>query len=242
MAREPDLRVLRSALQLYGGPFDWPDWGSAVRTVRQVESEIISWDDPDVDQAVHVLLDGAAYRFVHLIGGRRHIDDVFGPGSICNADRIYDPDHRVNLAFKRGSLVAMADPGAMAALLDSAPRLADAIEHQEAARARRLWQRVRTLISLPAPHRVTTFLLDLVDEFRIADPAREWVPYVLTQEEIADTLGLTEVHVNRVLARMEGVNEIERKRGAFRLPNAARLRRQLHYRPTFPTAGQESTP
>ncbi|MEM7687499.1 MAG: Crp/Fnr family transcriptional regulator [Pseudomonadota bacterium] len=236
MHPEHDFQPLQRALRHHAEAVEIPELGSSIRTVHTLQNEATSWDDHDRDQVLHILLDGVAFRFVYLVGGRRHIDDVFGPGSICNAERIKKTEHRSNMHFKRGAKVALMDPARFSALLREAPSFAEAIERQEDARAQRLWQRVRTLISLPASHRVTILLLDLVDEFLVSDPSKDWVPLALTQEEIADMLGLTEVHVNRVLARMEQAGEVERKRGAFRLPNAPRLRQQLDYRRTTAAA------
>lgn len=211
-----------------------PDIGSAVSNVRQISSDTLIWSDPDESQPVYLLLDGVAFTFTHLMGGRRHIEDVFGPGSLCNGARLSDRDHKLNIHFKRDAKIAVLDPRKFNDVLEANPAFAAALAHAEKMRAKRLWQRVRTLISLPGSHRVTVFLLDLIEEFCIPYEPSIWVPFSLTQEEMADLLGLTEVHVNRVLARMEQAGEIERKRGRFRLCDADRLIDRLHYENTCP--------
>ncbi|MEE4200339.1 Crp/Fnr family transcriptional regulator [Erythrobacter sp.] len=218
-----------TSLKRYDPELRLPDMRSVLTNIRSTDDETIIWANPDSDQSVYLLLDGVAFTFNHLVGGRRHIEDFFGPGSICNWGRIDDPDFKPNLQIKRGAKVAVLDPSKFTSFLDEHAALNTALKAAEDARRKRLWQRIRTLIALPASHRVTIYLLDLIEEFFIPDASSTWIPYYLTQEEMADLLGLTEVHVNRVLSRMEKAGEIERKRGRFRLTDPARLRRQLHY-------------
>ena len=55
----------------------------------------------------------------------------------------------------------------------------------------------------------------------------------LTQEEIADALGLTSVHVNRTLQRMRSEGLISLKRGAFTIHDYRRLQDASGFNPNY---------
>ncbi len=206
------------------------DLTSAVIGSREIASDHQIWEDMDERQSLYLIDEGFAYRFTHLTGGKRHIDDFFGPGTICNWPRLKSADYRCNLVIKGGSRLVVLDPGRVEQVLAEKRNAKAAIERLELARALRVSQRVRALISLPASHRIAVFLLDMREEYRLGGRDDDWLPFRLTQEEIADATGMTEVHVNRTLAKMEQADQLERRRGKFCLPDAKRLEEQLHYR------------
>lgn len=207
-----------------------PDLKQAILTRKSVDASQPLWADIESRQSIYILEDGLAYTFAFLPGGKRHIDDVFGPGAICNWPRIGAPDYKCNLMLKPNSTVTILDPAKFTAVLDGDPALSSAIGRHELARNLRNSQRNRALISLPAPHRLSIFLLDLREEYRLSGNEDDWLPLGFTQEEIADLAGMTEVHVNRTLAKMQDAGELTRRPGYFCLPNAGKLEAQLDYR------------
>ena len=221
---------LNARLAVFDDSISPADFGSAVLRRMTVESGLSVWQDAEGRQSLYLLMQGFAYRFVFLPGGKRHIEDIYGPGSICNWTRLHAPDYRCNLTFKAGTKVALLDPRRFAEVIRSKARVDEAMRRLELARTLRVSQRVRALISLPAAHRISILLLDLREEHRLAGASGDWIPFCLTQEELADAVGLTEVHVNRTLSKMEQAGELARRHGEFCLPNSAQLERQLHYR------------
>lgn len=188
------------------------------------------WADVENRQSIYVLEEGLAYSFTFLPGGKRHIDDIYGPGAICNWARFGSPEYKCNIMLKPNSRVAILDPARLQDALKDNLNLLMAIQRHELARTLRISQRVRALISLPAPHRLAIFLLDLREEYHLSGHRESWLPLVFTQEEMADLAGMTEVHVNRTLSKMVDAGELERRPGMYCLPNADRLERQLGYR------------
>lgn len=69
--------------------------------------------------------------------------------------------------------------------------------------------------------RVCVLMLQLWSRLKMADPSvRDRFHLPLTQSDIADAVGITKVHVNRVLAEMESKGLIERDRRTVRLVDA----------------------
>ena len=224
------LASLRTQMQCISENVPAIDLSEAIVAHKEVTSDHHIWEDIDERQSLYVLDDGFAYRFAHLTGGKRHIDDIFGPGAICNWPRVSARDYRCNMLFKAGSRIVVLDPARTAEILGRSEEVTRCIQRLELARSLRMAQRVRALISLPASHRITIFLLDVREEYRMSGRTDDWVPLTVTQEEIADVTGMTEVHVNRTLAKMEHAGELARRRGEFCLPNSDRLEEQLDYR------------
>lgn len=205
---------------------------------RAITADQSVWEDVDSRQSLYLVESGIAFRFTYLANGKRHIDDFYGPGSICNWSRLKNDEYICNITFKAGARFTLLDPGRTAETLRQNPHTHSVLNQIEMARALRVSQRVRALISLPASHRIAIFLLDLKEEYRLSGIEDEWTPLALTQDEIADVTGMTVVHVNRTLAKMEQADELERAHGSFRLTSTKRLEAQLGYRRFVPKRGE----
>lgn len=77
--------------------------------------------------------------------------------------------------------------------------------------------------------RLLYLLLDLHARQSVTAPI-EWTELPLTQQQLADTVGLTNVHVNSLLKQLESDGVIERGRGRVRLQGIEALRERLGYR------------
>ena len=208
---------------------DFAQLGAAITSSRKIDQDQPVWADQASRQSIYIVDEGLAYSFTFLPGGKRHIDDIYGPGAICNWTRLKHEDYRCNIMAKAGTTLLALDPTRVAQWLDNRFALANLLEQHELARAFRNSQRIRALISLPAPHKIAMLLLDLQEELALAGMIDEWLPFGLTQQEIGDVAGMTVVHVNRTLAKMVDAGELERRPGKFRLLNPGRLKAQLGY-------------
>lgn len=157
------------------------------------------------DTALCIVFDGWLTRTVMLVDGRRQIIDFLlpgdvvslGPGSCCGAE------HRLtNLTPARYALLSSAR---YRALREQEPalvlRLHDAVLRTE----HRLTNQVLRLGRLGAYERTAHLLLDLLARLQrgasLHGPRyRYHLP--VTQEDLADALGLSAVHMNRVLRAM----------------------------------------
>ncbi len=76
----------------------------------------------------------------------------------------------------------------------------------------------------PAETKIAFLLLSLFIREGALDPANaECVPFPITQEDIADALGLTSIHVNRVLQTLRKDGLIECKNRCLRVYDKAAL-------------------
>ncbi len=77
--------------------------------------------------------------------------------------------------------------------------------------------------------RLVYFLLDLHARQSIVSP-RDWIDLPLTQGQIANAVGLSNVHVNVLLKALEEEGLVERGRGRLRFLDLAGLRAAVNYR------------
>jgi len=145
---------------------------------------------------------GFAYRSYVLADGRRVILDILAPRDIAGLDNIVaaHPSDEFTAACRLGYHALGA---AEARQLMTDPRVA---LQAFALLAEARWRANRLMIAigrLDAQARISLLLLDIYDRLRRRDLiGRPTFNLPLTQEQIADHLGLTVVHVNRTLRRL----------------------------------------
>lgn len=192
----------RSALEDVTGNFRFVD------ARRDVVAE---GDEP---RYVHLVLDGWACRYKQLPDGKRQIVALFVPGDFCdvNVYILRHMDHNIGAITRLK--VAMITPEEMNALTSERPRVTQALWWQElvTAAVQREW--TLNLGHRSAYERLAHLLLELYLRLQTVGRARDGrCDFPLTQNDLADSTGLTAVHVNRMLQelRRDGLIELERK-------------------------------
>ena len=182
---------------------------------------------------------GFAYKFQILPNGQRHIADFFGPGAICNWSRLNAFDEQDDLMFKSQTTVTHLDVKKLSALLDTQPGIASVFKRHELARALRSTQRTRAFISLNATEKLLIAILDLLDEYAVSGVIQERVTLPFSQQELADLMGVTPVHVSRTFTRLEDDGIIQREKRTIRLRDPDGIRRLLAYQDYFRSRSSE---
>lgn len=159
---------------------------------------------------VFVVRDGWAMRFRTLSDGRRQITNFAIPGDIIGlyANLLEVADHSVSALTDVE--VAEFAPDAVTALFRDHPRLAVAFAWCGAREEAILSEKVACLGRRTAHERMAHLLLELLRRLqvvRMAEDDRFLLP--ISQEILADTLGLSVVHVNRTLSRLRSEGLIE---------------------------------
>jgi CRP/FNR family transcriptional regulator, anaerobic regulatory protein len=198
------------------------DLRNGARLLREAfMSTTLHYTGPDTalvrigDPSPRILLirGGLAVRSCDLPNGRRAIFDLFIAGDVCGLDHAYTqrPSDEITAAG-RVAYHALAPPDFRSLL--SHPQAALLITAL-VSEARHRIERIAAMIGrFDARARICALLLDIEDRLRhrglVSGPS---FPFPLTQEQIADHLGLTLVHVNRTLRRLrqEGLVLIERQ-------------------------------
>ena len=184
---------------------------------------------------IPVLLSGFAFRFTHLSDGRRQIHGLFLAGDLCR--HIYESlvpqaDHMVRTLTP--SAVAMVPSPTLLGLMDRHPRVARALWANMVADDAILREWVVSLGRRTAYERMAHLFCEVFLRMRAVGLTEggsfEWP---LTQMDLGDLLGLSTVHVNRVLQQLRRDELVVLKGAQLTIRDVAALSRAAHLDPAY---------
>jgi CRP-like cAMP-binding protein len=153
-----------------------------------------------VPRSVLVLKTGMAYRYRVLRDGRRQIMTFLLPGDLCDLDvfLLKQMDHSVGAVLPvRLSAISRDD---VLNMTIQHPRISAGLWWSTMQEEAMLRERIVALGRRDAVGRLAYLLCELVwRQQAIGHGQGATIPLPLTQAELADALGLTPVHINRVL-------------------------------------------
>jgi CRP-like cAMP-binding protein len=186
-----------------------------------------------------IILSGWACETRILLDGRRQIFSFLTPGDVIEILPRSRQGLHATLALTRLDIV---DADAM--IRDEAklgcPGLALEIQRAKRRRQDRLFDHVVRLGRQTAYERVVHILLELherLDAVGLAKAGSFRVP--LTQEHLADALGLSLVHVNRTIQQLRANGLIEIRSGTVTLRQPAKLAALVDFAPQINAAAPE---
>ncbi|MGX7706756.1 Crp/Fnr family transcriptional regulator [Methylobacterium sp. Gmos1] len=157
-----------------------------------------------------LVLEGIACRYRHRPSGARQITGFLVPGDLC------DPDfaHLSRINHSVGTLgacrVARIPREALAGLVERHPGIARALRHAKLAEEETTREWVMNIGCRSAIERVAHLLCELHERLRVVGWATKGgYDLALTQQDLADTTGLSNVHVNRVLRQLRLMRLVE---------------------------------
>jgi CRP-like cAMP-binding protein len=178
--------------------------------------------DAPLETHPRLIVSGWAGAVRHLPDGRRQILQLFLQGDVLGLSPI-----------RLGSVVALtgvtttdARPLAAALAARAPPHAALhlAWERSRLARQQQILGHIVRLGRLSAYERTAHLVLEMMDRHRragLSDGRR--MPWPLTQETLADVLGLSVVHVNRILQQLRREDMIVLQGGQLIVPDVERL-------------------
>jgi len=217
-------RKLNSVLPLSAAEHLTLDAVQGVSTLVKAGAHIVR--EGDRPTGFCVLLDGWAFRYKRLPGGQRQIFALLLPGDLCEIRSMISShaDHGV-CTLTPATLVRTPADKMLAAVRDH-PRIAEALWRaallDEA--IMRAW--LFNLGLRKAPARMAHLFCELACRLRAIDPTSDDGAFrlPLTQQELGESLGLTSVHVNRVLQYLRAESLIDFRNGVLKVLDMARLR------------------
>lgn len=159
-----------------------------------------------------------------LPDGRRSIVDIYLPGDIIGLDQVFHPRPAENVfTLTSIEVAAIGAPNGMCELIGSPP-CALYITYLLGQRQRRADRLLTAVACLDARGRLATMLLDFHKRLRahkLINGAVYTLP--LTQQQIGSYLGLTIVHVNRVLKSLRDDRVVSMERHCVTIFDLERL-------------------
>ena len=161
-------------------------------------------------QRLHILLDGWAARAKLLRTGSRHFCGLALPGDVCDVDALHVQVYDYDVVTLTACSVVAVDRGALVALGERRPRIAQAFTWLTFVDNAMLNEAATSLARRSARERLGFLLCELMQRLGVVGRTQgESFHLPLTQEKIADALGLTGVHVNRTMMQLRSAGLID---------------------------------
>jgi len=188
-------------------------------------------DRPD---GVFVVLSGFACRHKLRASGARQINAYLVPGDLCDLDvaLLDEMDHTIT-TLSTCTVVRLA-PELIADLLTHHPQIARALRKNTLVDEATLREWLMNVGRRSSVERMAHLFCELLLRFRAVGLAPEdSYPLPLTQVDLADTTGITSVHVNRSLRELRQGGLIELQGGRLKILDYARLRALAEFRVNY---------
>ena len=201
---------------------------------ERFKTGVTIFDEGGAPRSAFVVTRGMACRYRLLPDGRRQILAFLIPGDFCDLHvfLLKAMDHSVGVLVP--TRIAAIERDTVVDIILNRPRLGAALwwcAMQEAAMAR---ERIVALGRRNARGRVAYLLCELVWRQRAINVAEDHsIRLPLTQTDLADALGLTAVHVNRVLQRFRHDELIKLQQRRLTVINFARLEAIAELTPAY---------
>lgn len=213
--------------------------GDAVEFLESLQTRTIELDvgkefvtDGEPMKTSFILQSGWAIRFALLSSGRRQIISYALPGDILGLHA----DFRRTASYSAAALtpvrLAVVEPKRLVDLYRLYPAVAAGLSWCSAREHSILGDQAVRLGRLAADQRIIHLLLELWHRLKLIgenDGRRLDAP--MTQNDLADTLGLSLVHTNRQLAKLRRAGHITVERGQVRLNDFDQLIEMSEFNP-----------
>ncbi|UZK65826.1 Crp/Fnr family transcriptional regulator [Sphingomonas sp. M1-B02] len=199
---------------------------AACQSTRELPAGFHLIREGDCPDPVFVMLEGWAFRYKILPDGGRQIIAFMLPGDFCDVhiSVLEEMDHSIVTLTK--SRVAAIPHTQMEALVESRPSITRAFWWSQLVDQGILRAWIVSMGRRKATERVAHLMCELYIRMRnigMATDDRCEMP--LTQIVLADAVGLTPVHVNRVLRRLRLEKVMELRSGSLKIIDPAKLAR-----------------
>ena len=194
-------------------------------TVRTIEQGSYLIREADRPQHCSILLEGFAYRHKVTGQGERQILAIHMPGEFLDLLNIFleFSDHNVQALTRVDA--AIVSRAAIHELAQESPTLTRAMWTDTLIDASIFREWVVNVGRRDSITRIAHLLCEFAMRLEVAGLAHEnRYELPMTQEQIADSVGLTPVHVNRVLKELAGRGLITRNKRSVAIPDWEKLR------------------
>jgi CRP-like cAMP-binding protein len=192
------------------------------RLLRRGTDLISEGDKPT---SVFLLLEGWAYRYKSMVNGGRQIMAYLLPGDLCDVQIFLfeEMDHSIGLLSD--ALVAKIPASEVLDLMDRFPRIERALMWATLVDEATLREWLLNVGQRDALQRLAHLFCELCVRLSVVNlvDESETFSFPLTQAELADTTGMTTVHVNRSLQRLRKEGLIVTKSGKLTIVDFKRL-------------------
>lgn len=188
----------------------------------------------DAGDRLYAVKGGWLYSYADFADGRRQIVKVHTPGDIVGlADLAYD-EATTSLRTCGPAHVCPFPKRYLTEVLGTSPRLSALLLTVALRDNVVLVDTLKAMGRMSAGERVAYFLLDMLARMRVlGGPEITAVDMPLSQTEIGDVIGLTNVYVSKTLGRLEEAGRIRREGNRIEIVAEAELINMIDFRDRY---------
>jgi CRP-like cAMP-binding protein len=197
----------------------WQNFFSA-RPGEQIVVRNQTYDD------VFVLCAGWAFGYFQLADGRRQILKFLLPGDMLSSLAVFEKSSYLSVKALTGVQLSGFERSEIRARFAVSPEIQSALANSCIADVRHATELLTALGQCTAEQRIAHLLLHLIPRIAARNVIREQrYPFPLRQQHIADAVGLTPVHVSRVLGSFRERQLVDLSEGVLKVINLPELER-----------------
>jgi len=183
---------------------------------------------------LHILFDGWAARHKVHSGGRRQISALLLAGDICDLDQLYLPRPDQTVTTLTECLIVSVARADLLQLMQEYPALNLAMGSLAATENTILGERICGLGQRKGVQDLAHLVCQLLFRlFFVGQASEQQFRLPLTQEQLGEVLGLTGVHVNRMLQQLRAQDLMERRGDRITIPDLDALVSFAGFSPTY---------
>ncbi len=195
------------------------------RILHEFESEPITfkknakiWREGHLPSNIYTLHSGWAYTYQVMNNGKIRVLDIFLPGDIMGIRDVTLPHHATTCAMLSPGDVCPLPAWRLTEIFHEHPNLAMSIHASSARQQAVITDRLFNILSNDAKSRVAHFILEIYHRLkRVNTDLKDGFTLPLLQKHISLVLGLTNVHISRVLKEMEENNILKKTRNEIEI-------------------------
>ncbi len=216
-----------------------PDERTAVEAMTQTRRAIGSGEllahEGSRPNRVCLILDGVAYRHRYLSNGRRQIFGYLLPGDLCDTKFVICNECDHNVGVLCDSQIAIIPVTTLMKTMVQFPVIERGLLMMSLVEAATAREWLLNVGQRNASQKLGHLFCELSKRFQAFgnQGSEKGIAIPLTQRELADTTGLTVVHVNRVLQRFREEGLLNWSRRHFHILEFARLADLSGFEPRY---------
>jgi CRP/FNR family transcriptional regulator len=179
----------------------------------------------DPVEQIYLLSEGWVASCFDLRSGERQIVKIHVPGDVLGAPSLSLDAAAETLVALTAVKVRSLPLKAFGPIFREAPALAASMFLSAQQERVFLMERLTSVGRMPAMNRLVVLLLHVHDRLGLLGHPEGSIDWPLTQSDIGDVLGLTTVHINRMMKSLDREGLIDRTGSTIRLNDVAALRR-----------------
>ncbi|MFU8863547.1 MAG: Crp/Fnr family transcriptional regulator [Rhodobacterales bacterium] len=185
---------------------------SLEKSEREFDSGTLIYEGGDESSDLYVVKSGWAFSYTDLPDGRRQIVKIHHPGDIIGFPDIAMKHMTTALRTFEKACLCPFPKSSLDIVLRESPKLSALLLSIALRDQVVLIDLLRAMGRMSAIERVSYMLLDLIARLRISNQEMtDTLRLPMTQSQIADYLGLTNVYISKTFLQMEQAGYIQRK-------------------------------